>query len=92
MKLSADEANQLRYDDESDNWSVVARQDIDEGRWYSYHEAVLLPKAADVVGYWAFSYDVPLTENQEEIPFEDEVELYQLWRREVVKVMYVDKP
>lgn len=88
-KLTADQANDLRFDDEVDGIKVVARRDDGIGRWMSYHSAVLV--LSDVPGYWAFNYDLGLTECQEHEDFTTDAPLYEVFPREVTTVVYEAK-
>lgn len=89
MKISADVANELAHVNEYEGWRVVARQDDGEGRWYSYHTAVIVRN--DLEGWWAFGYDNPLTENQEYVDFEEDVNLYKVFPRVVTTTVYEEK-
>lgn len=66
--IDRNEANELVYGSDNDNYEVIQRAQCDSGRWESYHR-IIIKRKSDGKLFGAF-YAQGLTECQERKPFE----------------------
>jgi hypothetical protein len=81
---------ELQGSDESHNgYTVVVSEDLDSGRWTSYHRLIIRRTADDTL--WALPYEMGLTEYQDCDRFDgDPVTVDRVRAIEVTTTRYVD--
>lgn len=86
--IPADLANELRYEDEVDDWRVVQRETVGQKRWESVEQAIIQCCSCNDDRFFELIWFAGLTEYQETQDFEEPVRLKEVFPKEKTVVVY----